>query len=238
MDMKKKWTEFRVGIFVILGIAILVLFIFKIGDFKVGPGGYSVKIIFGFVNGVKTSAPVRVAGVDVGEIASLRIFFDPQEDKNKVEILVRLKKEARIPIDSAVWINTLGLLGEKYVEIMPGEDYTNFLKEGDTIIGEDPISMQAVGALAKGIAEKMDATLADIKEITGDEEFKSSIKDALAQLNQSTIALNNILTQVNSGEGTIGKFLYDDSVYKNLNELSSDLKANPWKLLYRSKEKK
>jgi len=43
--------------------------------------------------------------------------------------------------------------------------------------------------------------------------------------------LNSILESVKSGQGTIGKLLYDDTVYKDLEGLTSDLKANPWKLL-------
>jgi len=238
MDVKKKLTEFKVGIFVILGIAVFTFFIFKIGNFSIGPGAYNIKIIYGFTNGVKMSAPVRVAGVDSGEVVSVRIFFNQEENKNNVEILARLKKEARIPADSKIYVNTLGLLGEKYIEVIPGEDYENFLKEGDLIRGIDPISMQEVTDMAMSIAEKVDAITEGLAKITADETLQNDIKNAVSQLNSSTVALNSVLTKIESGEGTIGKFVNDDSVFKNLNELSADLKTNPWKLFYRPKKEK
>lgn len=236
MDIKKRWTELKVGTFVILGLAVLFFIIFKIGNFDIGPGAYSIKLIFGFANGVKLSAPVRVAGVDCGEVKSVDVFFDPEENKNNVQLMLRVKKDARIPADSKIYINTLGLLGEKYVEIIPGEDYKNFLKEGDLIRGIDPISMQEVTDMAMSIAEKVDSITEGLEKIVADETLQNDIKNAVSQLNSSTAALNNIITKIESGEGTLGKFVSDDSVFKNLSELSADLKANPWKLFYRPKK--
>lgn len=206
----KSRLELSVGVFIIIGLFILVSFVFLIRDFQIVKPGYKFDIIFGFANGVKMSAPVRLSGVDVGEIKGLKIFYDPNEQKTKVKVHVWVSEEAKIPIDSQIWINTLGLLGEKYIEIIPGKDYSVFVKSNDSIAGQDPVSMEEITKETKRIVLKFD---------------------------QMVNGLNSVLERINSGQGTIGKFIYDDTVYKNIEDMSDDLKRHPWKLLFKTKEK-
>lgn len=204
-------NEFKVGIFVLVGIIILVFLVFFISDFQIIQPRYKIKTIFTFANGVKNNSPLRVAGVDSGEVKSIRIL--PVEGNGKdthVEMTIWVRKGVQIPADSKVFINTLGLLGEKYIEIVPGRDYKNVLKEGDSIRGQDPISMYDVSNIIQGMAK---------------------------QLKDSIDSLQHIAESLDSGQGTIGKLLKDDSLYNNIDELILDLKAHPWKLFFKTKEK-
>jgi len=167
MIFGKSKSELKVGIFVFIGLVILVIFILLIGDFKTWSSRYRINFIFNFANGVKIGAPVRYAGVDVGEISGIKLIFVPQEERSKVQIIGWVKNGVVIPTDSTVWVNTLGLLGEKYIEVMPGKDYSLCLKEGGTLVGTDPIPMQEVGQLAKSIGDAIDATLVKIKNGEG-----------------------------------------------------------------------
>jgi len=151
--------ELKVGIFIFIGLAIMVTFVLLISDIKTMASGYTVKFKFNFVNGVKVGAPVRFAGVDVGEVKDIRIIFNPKEQKSDIEISGLIRQGIKIPADSVVWVNTLGLLGEKYIEIMPGKNYSMVIKPNDTLIGNDPMAMQEVGELAKKIAGDIDLTL-------------------------------------------------------------------------------
>ena len=216
--LKGRKIELRVGIFVFVAMIILVMFIFLISDFRFFKQGYYVKLIFGFASGVKIGAPVRLAGVDVGEVKTIRIFRKPQMDKAKVEISVWLKKEAIIPQDSRVQINTLGLLGEKYVEIIPGSDYSSLVGEGNILIGEDPISMQELSSFGKDIALKLDQAISGLNKIVADEEFQVSLKDTIENLEQASNSLNLILGRIEKGEGSVGKLINDDTLYKSSEE--------------------
>jgi len=189
--------ELKVGTFVIIALILLVIFVFMISDVSLFNPGWHLKLVFGFAYGVKIAAPVRVAGVDIGKVKEIKMFYDTEKKKPVIEVLVWLKAEARVPIDSRAWVNQLGLLGEKYVEIIPGQDYAHYLKDGDQLVGEDSVSMRELGEMGRRIAAN----------------------------------LSDILDSVRKGEGTIGKLLYDDTIYKDLEGLTSDLKANPWKLL-------
>ncbi|MBN1912859.1 MAG: MCE family protein [Candidatus Omnitrophica bacterium] len=204
MIFGKTKTELKVGVFVFTGSLILVMFVLLIGDFKTWTSGYNVDFIFNFINGARVGAPVRFSGVDIGEVKTIDFIFSPEEQKTKIKVSAWLKKDVRIPSDSTIWVNTLGLLGEKYIEIMPGDDYESFLSEDDIIKGTDPVPMHEVNQLVKSIAD--------------------NLKDSFEQ--------------VNSKEGTLGRLLYEDTIYQELEALLKDLRLHPWKLFHKTKEKK
>lgn len=213
----KSKLELKVGVFVFIALVILVIFVLMIGDFRIINPGYKFKVSFSFANGVKRSAPVRLSGVEVGEVRGIEIGYDKQTKKPLVFVEVWVKKEAKIPIDSRVWVNMLGLLGEKYIEVIPGQNYESLLKEGSFIKGEDPISIQELTDLSRQVALQ--------------------VGDTVSKLSVTLDSLNLILNNVKQGEGTVGKLIFDNRLYNNIEEMFEDLKKNPWKLLYRSKEK-
>jgi len=204
MIFGKTKLEMKVGFFVFIGLFILAFFVLSIGGIKTWSSAYDVNFVFHFVNGVKLGAPVRFAGVDVGLVKHIKFMAPGEDGKTRVEIIARIKNGTRIPVDSSVWVNTLGLLGEKYIEVMPGVDKNNILAKNGSLIGEDPIAMQEIGAMAKKIVTDIDETI----------------------------------LKINSGTGTIGKLVSDDSIYNNLDALMADLKRNPWKLFYKGKDVK
>jgi len=195
--------ELKVGIFVFIGLVILMIFVLSIGNFKIILQSHRVDFLFNFTNGVKVGAPIRFAGVDIGEVKGLHFISNLQGTPPKVRIIGWVRRDIKIPVDSAVWINTLGLLGEKYIEIMPGKDYLNFVKTNQAMVGVDPIPMQDFTTLAKNIGTDLDATIVGIK----------------------------------NKEGTIGKLLYDDKIYRELEALIIDIRQHPWKLFWKTKDK-
>jgi len=227
MIFGKSKMEMKVGIFVFFGLVILVAFVLLIGNFQTWTSGYNLKFKFTFINGVKIGAPVRFAGLDVGEVKDIKIVFSPENNMTEVVIYGWLKNVAKIPVDSTVWVNTLGLLGEKYIEIMPGKNYAELIKSDDTMTGVDPIAMHEVAQMAKNIAGEIEETFQKIKNKEGT-VGKLLYDDALYK------DLENAIT---NKEGTVGRFFYDDSIYKEVQELVSDLRRNPWKLFWKTKEK-
>lgn len=204
MIFGKTKLEMKVGIFVFIGLVILVVFILSIGGFKTWSSGYRINLNFSFVNGVKIGAPVRFAGVDVGEVKKVKLDFIPDENRSNVCLEVWVRSVIQIPADSTVWVNTLGLLGEKYIEIMPGKDYVNCLKDNQSITGIDPLPIHAIFNRAENIMRNLD--------------------DGLAQIRNK--------------EGSLGKLIYDDQIYDELEAFVADIRKNPWKLFFKAKGKK
>jgi phospholipid/cholesterol/gamma-HCH transport system substrate-binding protein len=195
--------ELKVGVFVFLGLIILVIFVLSIGRFKTWTSGYEVKFVFNFVNGIKVGGPVRFAGLDVGEVKKINFIPPINKEKTSIEIVCWVRRDVRIPIDSTIWVNTLGLLGEKYIEIMPGKDYSHCMVANDSLVGVDPIPMHEVVRLAKDITENIDESIVKIK----------------------------------NKEGTLGKLIYEDTIYNELEAFVTDIRKHPWKLFRVTKEK-
>ena len=196
MDSTKTF-ELKVGIFIMIGVAILFFIVFSVGEINFSKTGYKIKVLFNFANGIGGTAPVRLAGVGVGQVQGIRVMRDEKTNTTKAELTVWINDNNKIENDAIVTINTLGLLGEKYLEIFPGTPGSPLLKANETLIGKDPVPME-------------------------------KFTEDLAKLTDS---VKVIVDKIKNGEGTIGKFLMDPSIYDKFEAFTADIKRHPWKLL-------
>jgi len=233
---KETNLEFKVGGFVLVAIVCLAVFVFSVGDQTFFSKGTMFRAVFQFANGLKISAPVRVAGVECGLVRTLTIFYDAVEKKTKVEVLIWIKEGVRIPKDSKVLINQLGLFGEKYIEIVPGEDQTRFFTPADTIVGQNPVMQEEIAQRILDVAGQVEKGVEGINRIVNDSGNQESIKAMLLHLSEATEKFSRLVDRVEQGEGTVGRLFRDEGIYDDLKGLTADLKANPWKLLYRPRE--
>ena len=224
MIFGKSRLELKLGIFVLFAVIVLFIFVFLIGDLKNRFSSYEVSFIFSFINGVKVGAPVRFAGVDVGQIREIKVITTESSSSTKVQLIGLVRNDCKIPVDSQVWVNTLGLLGEKYVDIIPGKNYASLVQEKGIMVGNDPVPMHEFGELAKSIAQKLDDSITEIKSVAGN-------------ISSLTKNLDDGVSRIKNKEGTVGKLLYDDTLYKELEDLVIDIKKHPWKLFTKPKEK-
>lgn len=139
-----KIFELKVGVFIMIGVAILFIIVFSIGDINFVKKGYHIRVNFNFVDGIGGSAPVRVSGVGVGQIDGLKLYYDEKEKKTKAELYAWVREGVKIEEDAVATISTLGFMGEKYMEISPGTSGKRFLKNGDLLVGKDPASAAKV----------------------------------------------------------------------------------------------
>ena len=198
---RESHLELKVGSFVLLALFGLTFFVVSISDLSFIKKGHNFQVVFGFANGLRQAAPVRLAGVEAGIVKSMKVFVDGGDhQKTKVRVNLWIQEGVDIPLDSKITINQLGLLGEKYVEITPGLS-TQFYKDDSILVGRDPVSFEKITEQVAVLTNKLEITVDNI----------------------------------NQGHGTVGRLLTDESIYKNLDELTADLKINPWKLLYRPK---
>ena len=222
--------ELKVGSFVLAGLVVMCFFVGSISNFSFVEKGWPIQAVFTFANGIKDAAPVRLAGIEVGIVKGIKVYTDPEDIHIKVRINLWIKQGISIPVDSKVIINQLGLLGEKYVEIFPGQS-EQYIKPNAQIIGKDPVPIERVTEQVNELADKISLTIDKVNS------------DLLSPANRDAVAgalkgINDLIAAVNRGEGTMGKLFHDESIYKNLEELTADLKLNPWKLLYRPRKVK
>jgi len=227
---RENGLELKVGLFVLMAALALTFFIISISDLSIFEKGRHIQVVFGFASGLREAAPVRLAGVEVGLVKKLQVFVDEADGrKTKVRVNVWIKDDIAIPADSNITINQLGILGEKYLEIIPGHSVDS-IKEDSVVIGHDPVPIEKITEGVATLMTKLQVTVDSVNDGILTDKNKRSLESALE-------GFAAVGTDLKEGRGTLGKLLTDESIYDNLDELSSDLKGNPWKLLYRPKPK-
>ena len=113
--MKKLDLELAVGIFLLAGILSLGYLSVKLGKLEVwGRKGYEVHAVFSNSGGLKPGSGIVIAGVDVGQVKSIRL------QDYQAQVVMNLPSNVKIQEDAIASIKTKGLIGEKYIEITPG----------------------------------------------------------------------------------------------------------------------
>jgi phospholipid/cholesterol/gamma-HCH transport system substrate-binding protein len=128
--MKKKSVETAVGVFVLIGLISVAYLAIKLGKMEwFGDDYYLLDARFNSVSGLKTGAPVDMAGVEIGQVADIRL------DKQRQVAIVQLKiqKDVVLTDDVIASVKTSGLIGDKFIKLAPGAS-DRILKSGDTII--------------------------------------------------------------------------------------------------------
>ncbi|MCD6407469.1 MCE family protein [bacterium] len=173
MNKEKASLEFRVGIFVLLVIIGVLIFIFSQTHFRWK--GYEIGVSFNYIGGLEIGSPVRVSGVKVGEVKKIEILYDVVP---KVIVRLKLKPDVKIGKHSRITIRTLGIIGEKYVEITPSSEKT-YISPGEIVEGVDPISYERLLNMGQEIIGKLNAVVSDIRKITGEKDVQANIKTIL-----------------------------------------------------------
>jgi len=201
--------ELKVGIFILIGIAILFVIVFSIGEVNLVKYGYRIRVIFNFASGIGGSAPVRLAGVGVGQVESIKIVYDERGKQTKAELVAWIKEGTKIEEDAVITINTLGLLGEKYLEIFPGTPGKPILKNNDMIVGHDPVPVERLTESLANIADSATAVIDRLKKGEGT-VGKLLVENDIYENLKATAA--------------------------NFKAFSEDIRAHPWKLLAKPRD--
>jgi phospholipid/cholesterol/gamma-HCH transport system substrate-binding protein len=209
----KGGTEIKVGIFVFLGILALLYLTFKLAQEAFVPKDtYRLYAVFNSVSGLIRGAKIEMAGVPIGKVGEISLT---PEGKAKVELLVF--KKYKVQEDAVAVVRTFGVLGDKYVEIRPGTSQV-YLSEGAMIAKtESPVDLDQILA-------NIGPTVEGLKEVLGTQEGKENIKILVANIKDASESFKKIAEKVDKGQGTLGKLIADDKLYKDLSATSQSLK--------------
>jgi phospholipid/cholesterol/gamma-HCH transport system substrate-binding protein len=197
-------NEMKTGIIVAVATAVAVMFWVKTTDFSAS--NYKLKTYFTYADGIKVDSIVKLAGIEVGRVEKFDFSYDGD---TRVEVMLTISSKAKIREDSIAFISTSGMIGDAYIGITPGSASKPFVKDGATLVSEDPIEMRKLMKKAESIAENLDKTLTEIRELAGG--VNGVVKDNRPRVDNIVVNL--------------------ESTAKNFNEFSQDIKAHPWKLL-------
>ncbi len=128
--MKKASVEIWVGIFVMVGIFCVGYLSVRFGKMEwIGDNYYSITARFESVAGLKAGAEVQVAGVSVGKVSAVRLELE----KQVAMVEMKIHNEVLLSDDVMASVKTSGLIGDKYIKLMPGGS-EDMLKPGDIIV--------------------------------------------------------------------------------------------------------
>ena len=210
--MKNIATETKVGIFVILGIIVLALFTFRVGKIAVREVGYRLYTHVQSAAGLDKNSPVRIAGVPVGKVEGILL------DGSKAKVTLHLPMNVQIPAESKVYVKSAGLLGEKYIEIVPGPgprliNPNGQIEEGGPSVDVDRVltELSSIGGDIKSVTQSLSQTL-------GGKEGEKSLQEIVTGAKQTVENLQNITQTIDRGQGTLGKLVKDDTLYRETKE--------------------
>lgn len=229
--MKKKSNEVSVGVFVILGFIFLTLVLFFVSGVYLFRSGYSVDVMFNYVSILNKGAPVRMAGVRVGEVSQVDIIYDAVKQNNRVKVKLFIEKGVQIRENYTYTIRGTHVLSEPHVEITPVAGNFPLISKGGVREG---VPLVAVEELIDRAHEILD----HLSSVTG--KFKSSLEnqgtldESLKHIESSSVSLSNVLAKIEKGEGTLGKLLMDETLYNEVDAFAKDVREHPWKLVRKS----
>lgn len=215
-----------VGAFVLGGFALLTVLLLFVGG-KGEPFARRILVKSRFTNtgGLLEGAPVRLAGVDIGTVYSVE-FADVQTEKPVVVTLeISSTAASRIARDAKASIRQLGLLGDKYVEIIQGNVALGTIQEARYIEGTPPFDIADVyDDLQEIVANIREASgkIGEAVELYASPETAANVKQAMA-------ATKTLLEEIRDGKGFLHAIIYEDAheaMLKDLGVVSANLKTS------------
>ena len=214
------WTELKLGLLSMIALGLAMVMIFLLGS----AGGffwerYSLKVLFTDVAGLKSGAPVRIAGVEVGSVAELQFIGE------RVEVIIELSEEHRnrITTESRATLGSVSLLGEGAVDITPSGEGTPIPEWGYIPTGRQASSFNEVAAeAADGITEATNL-LKDIRSGRGTIGKLFTDEALYRDLNALVGSAERVASNISQGRGTIGRLTSDDALYRELHASVQDL---------------
>jgi phospholipid/cholesterol/gamma-HCH transport system substrate-binding protein len=228
-----KWSQLRVGLTVIIASVMLAVLIFLM----TGTGGWLthkviLKSYFDNAQGLRIGAPVRLAGVDIGNVTGIRIVSGRQADPVEITMKVNTVYHASMRKDSVTIMSTAGVLGETFIDIDSSAAKGPEVVDGDTLAARDEPQIQDVVRASQGTLQNLDALLKRTDRIiayieSGQGSIGKVIYDPglYDRLNATVAEFKGLMDDVQSGKGSLGPLLTSDEVYKKANRAIDQVNA-------------
>jgi phospholipid/cholesterol/gamma-HCH transport system substrate-binding protein len=227
------WDQLKVGLLIVLAFVVLFIAAVKLGQAaNLFTERYELVALLPNANGLREGGSVTVAGQLSGIVE--RIDFLPADGDTSQNLKVTMKVDERIReqirADSRVKVRTMGLLGDKTLDISPGTVPNAIMDEGDTLAVEPSLDYEQVLAQAAGAVGDMVQLTADLRAITGGlVRGEGTMGQLLSnrtlydELAGTLTRTNTLLTRLQQRDGTFGRLLDDPALYDRMVRLTGSL---------------
>lgn len=204
--LRKRLTEFRVGLFVTAALILAMLTIFMIGgQQKLFERQYTLFANFDNISGLRIGAPVQLAGFKVGFVDGIR--FPKELDKSDITVVLTIEKkfQERIREDSTATIETQGLLGDKFVYISVGSEAQAVIPDKGIIASKTTTSIFSLAEKAGDILDDIGNAAKAVDDLLGSVKGTKQEGDIRAGIS----SLRRTVEQVEKGKGFLHALIYD-----------------------------
>ena len=217
-----KWSQLRVGLTLLFASITLAVLIFVMS----GTGGWfthkiTLRSYFDNAGGLREGAPVRLAGVDIGNVTGIRIVPNKLTTPVEVTMKVNTKYKFNLRKDSITLLSTAGVLGETYVDIDSSTASAAEAKDGDTLAARSQPELQDVVRASQGTLQNIDTLLKRVDRImafieSGQGSIGKVIYDPALynQLNATVVEFKGLVDDIQKGKGSLGPLFTSDEMYK------------------------
>lgn len=222
-----KWSQLKVGLTVLAAsITLGVLILLMSGTGGVFTKKIVVRSYFDNAGGLREGAPVRLQGVDIGNVSKIRVVSDPARRLTPVEITMKVNTQyhSNLRKDSFTLLATAGVLGETYIDIDSSQASGPEVQPGDVLPTRETPDIQDVVRASQGTLQNLDALEKRVDRIlafieSGQGSIGKVIYDPSLynRLNATVTQFQGVVNDVISGKGSLGKLLVDDQLYRNAN---------------------
>jgi phospholipid/cholesterol/gamma-HCH transport system substrate-binding protein len=197
MESHTNKFKVRLGLFIAGGLMIFIIAVFIIGRQKnLFVPVYKLTTTFYNVSGLQVGNNIRFSGINVGTVDNIKIINDSTV---QVDMLIQKTVQKFIKADCEAAIGSAGLIGDRILIITQGSSDAALAKNGQQILSKEPV--------------EPDAIMASL-QVTADNAAIVSFQ------------LAEIMTKVNSGRGTLGRFIQDSTIAENINQTIVNLKRS------------
>jgi phospholipid/cholesterol/gamma-HCH transport system substrate-binding protein len=237
-----KWSQLRVGLTVIFASLVLALLLFLMSGTS---GLFSRRItlmsFFDNAEGLRVGAPVRLSGVDIGNVSAIRIVADKDKQITPVEVIMKVstKYSFNLRRDSVTSLDTAGVLGETYLDIDSSQAVAGPAQDGDTLPTHVHPDFNEVVRSSQSTLQNMDALLKRADRILA---FAESGKGSLGkliydptlydQLSKTVTEFSGVVDEIAKGQGSLGQLINSNDAYDKfvatldkINAVVDDLQA-------------
>lgn len=208
------WSELKIGIIAAIALGLAAMLIVAVGGGVEGLFGsrYQLKTRFANVQGLKSGAVVRVAGVEVGKVEEVT-FAGPE-----VEVLMEIDTDmqSRITSESRASIGSLSLLGEPVIDITPSSAGTPLPDGAFVPSGRAAGQLSDVAASATESLEQATAMLRDLRAGKGTVGRLFTDDQLYREITDFVSAAQAVATGIREGQGTLGRLVRDPAAYQRL----------------------
>ena len=194
------WSQLRLGLFFLAGLAVLMTSLFIVGtNQQLFARKYSVHIYLDNAQGLSRGALVALSGMEIGRVTDMEFTQHSGENKIKATLSIQEEFQPRITQNSVATIRTVGVLGDKFIDISLGDPSRAVIEEGGTV---------SIGGGTTDWAKTIEAGA-------------GALDDFIEAVHQ----IGDFFAALNSGQGTMSVLLNDPQTAENFRTMIADFSS-------------